>query len=37
MADLSFKFWLDDAMTNALPIVNGKPVMRIEFNGAESK
>ena len=37
MADLSFKFWLDEAMTNALPIVNGKPVMRIEFNGAESK
>ena len=37
MADLSFKFWLDGAMTNALPIVNGKPVMRIEFNGAESK
>ena len=37
MADLSFKFWLDDAMTSALPIVNGKPVMRIEFNGAESK
>ena len=37
MADLSFKFWLDGAMTNALPIVNGKPVLRIEFNGAESK
>ena len=37
MADLSFKFWLDEAMTSALPIVNGKPVMRIEFNGAESK
>ena len=37
MADLSFKFWLDEAMKSALPIVNGKPVMRIEFNGAESK
>ena len=37
MADLSFKFWLDEAMTNALPVVNGKPIMRIEFNGAESK
>ena len=37
MADLSFKFWLNEQMTTPLPIVNGKPVMRIEFNGAESK
>ena len=37
MADLSFKFWLDEQMTIPLPIVNGMPVMRIEFNGAESK
>lgn len=37
MADLSFKFWLDAQMTIPLPIVNGMPVMRIEFNGAESK
>ena len=37
MADLSFKFWLDENMTIPLPIVNGNPVMRIEFNGAESK
>ena len=37
MADLSFKFWLNEKMTTPLPIVNGKPVMRIEFNGAESK
>ena len=34
---LSFKFFTDAAMTTSLPIVNGKPVMRIEFNGAESK
>ena len=37
MADLSFKFWLNEQMTTPLPIVNGKPVMRIEFNGAETK
>ena len=37
MADLSFKFWLDEQMTIPLPIVNGMPIMRIEFNGAESK
>ena len=37
MADLSFKFWLDEAMTAALPVENGAPVLRIEFNGAETK
>ena len=37
MAELSFKFYIDEQMTAPLPIVNGKPVMRIEFNGAESK
>lgn len=37
MADLSFKFWLDEAMTAALPVENGVPVLRIEFNGAETK
>ena len=37
MAELTFKLWQDEAMTAALPIENGKPVMRIEFNGAESK
>ena len=34
---LSFKFFTDEQMTTPLPVVNGKPVMRIEFNGAESK
>ena len=34
---ISFKFFTDEQMTTPLPIVNGKPVMRIEFNGAESK
>ena len=34
---ISFKFFIDKQMTTPLPIVNGKPVMRIEFNGAESK
>lgn len=37
MADLSFKFFIDEQMTTPLPIINGKPVMRIEFNGAETK
>ena len=34
---LSFQFYTDEQMTTPLPIVNGKPVMRIEFNGAETK
>ena len=34
---ISFKFFIDEQMTTPLPIVNGMPVMRIEFNGAESK
>ena len=37
MADLTFKLWLDEAMTIPLPVENGKPVLRIEFNGAEVK
>ena len=37
MAELTFKLWLDEAMTAALPLENGVPVMRIEFNGAETK
>ena len=37
MAELSFKLWQDEAMTAALPIENGVPVLRIEFNGAETK
>ena len=37
MAELSFKLWLDEAMTVALPVENGVPVLRIEFNGAEAK
>ena len=34
---ISFKFYTDSSMTTPLPVVNGKPVMRIEFNGAETK
>ena len=34
---ISFKFFIDEQMTTPLPIINGKPVMRIEFNGAETK
>ena len=37
MAELTFKLWQDEAMTVALPIENGAPVLRIEFNGAETK
>ena len=37
MAELTFKLWQDEAMTVALPVDNGAPVLRIEFNGAESK
>ena len=37
MAELTFKLWQDEAMTVALPVENGVPVLRIEFNGAESK
>ena len=37
MADLTFKLWQDEAMTIPLPVENGKPVLRIEFNGAEVK
>ena len=37
MAELTFKLWLDEGMTRPLQVVNGKPVMRIEFNGAETK
>ena len=37
MADLTFKFWQDEAMTVPLPVENGAPVLRIEFNGAETK
>ena len=37
MAELTYKLWQDEAMTVALPVVNGMPVLRIEFNGAESK
>lgn len=37
MAELSFKLWQDEAMTIPLPVENGKPVLRIEFNGAETK
>ena len=34
---LSFKFYTDEQMTAPLPVENGKPVLRIEFNGAETK
>ena len=34
---ISFQFFTDEQMTTPLPVVNGKPVMRIEFNGSESK
>ena len=34
---ISFKFFTDEQMTTPLPVVNGKPIMRIEFNGAETK
>ncbi len=34
---ISFKFYTDSSMTTPLPVVNGKPIMRIEFNGAETK
>ena len=37
MAELSFKLWQDEAMTAALPVENGVPVLRIEFNGTETK
>ncbi|UOO89491.1 hypothetical protein LVJ82_00480 [Vitreoscilla massiliensis] len=37
MAELTFKLWLDAEMTIPLPLENGKPVLRLEFNGAESK
>ena len=37
MAELTYKLWQDEAMTVALPVENGVPVLRIEFNGAESK
>ena len=37
MAELTYKLWQDEDMTIPLPIENGKPVLRIEFNGAESK
>ena len=37
MAELTYKLWQDEAMTAALPVENGAPVLRIEFNGAESK
>ena len=37
MAELTFKLWQDEAMTAALPVENGVPVLRIEFNGAETK
>ena len=37
MAELSFKFYTDEQMTAPLPVENGKPVLRIEFNGAETK
>ena len=34
---LTYQLWLDEAMTIPLPVENGKPVLRIEFNGAEVK
>ena len=34
---LSFQFYTDEQMTALLPVENGKPVLRIEFNGAETK
>lgn len=34
---ISFKFFIDEQMTTPLPIENGVPVLRIEFNGAETK
>ena len=34
---LSFQFYTDEQMTAPLPVENGKPVLRIEFNGAETK
>ena len=37
MAELTYKLWQDEAMTVALPVENGVPVLRIEFNGAETK
>ena len=37
MAELTYKLWQDEAMTVSLPVENGKPVLRIEFNGAETK
>ena len=37
MAELTYKLWQDEDMTIPLPIENSKPVLRIEFNGAETK
>ena len=34
---LSFQFYTDEQMSAPLPVENGKPVLRIEFNGAETK
>ena len=34
---LSFQFYTDEQMKAPLPVENGKPVLRIEFNGAETK
>ena len=34
---LSFQLYTDEQMKAPLPVENGKPVLRIEFNGAETK
>ena len=34
---ISFQFFIDEQMTTPLPVDSGKPVLRIEFNGAETK
>ena len=37
MADLTFKLWQDQAMTQALPNFDGWPVIRVDYNGVETK
>ena len=37
MADLTFKLWQDQAMTQALPNFDNWPVIRVDYNGAETK
>ena len=37
MAELTFKLWQDQAMTQALPNFEGCPVIRVDYSGAETK